>query len=73
MREEQMAKQDYKTLLTTQSTKDLRSVYESVWKNRQEIRENLEDVMWCNDIDWSAIEYFINDLEELAYYLEANK
>jgi hypothetical protein len=68
-----MTKPDYKTLLTTQFTKDLRSIYESVWEKRQEIRENLDDDMWCNDVDWNSIEYFINDLVELAEYLEENK
>jgi hypothetical protein len=68
-----MTKPDYKTLLTTQFTKDLRSIYESVWENLQEIRDNLDDDMWCNDIDWSVVEYFIDDLEEVAGYLEANK
>ncbi len=68
-----MTKPDYKTLLTTQFTKDLRSIYESVWEKRQEIRDNLDDDMWCNDVDWNTIEYFINDLEQVAEYLEANK
>lgn len=68
-----MTKPDYKTLLTTQFTKDLRSIYESVWEKRQEIRDNLDDDMWCNDVDWNTIEYFINDLVDLAEYLEANK
>jgi hypothetical protein len=68
-----MKKPDYKTLLTTQFTKDLRSIYESVWENRQEIRDNLDDDMWCNDVDWSVVEYFIDDLEKVAEYLEAKK
>jgi hypothetical protein len=67
-----MTKPYYKTLLTTQFTKDLRSIYESVWENRQKIRENLDDDMWCNDIDWNVVGYFIDDLEKVAEYLEAN-
>jgi hypothetical protein len=68
-----MSKPDYKTLLTPQFVKDLRSIYDSVSESRQEIRENLNDEMWCNDVDLSAVEYFIYDLEEVADYLEANK
>ena len=68
-----MSKPDYKTLLTPQFVKDLRSIYDSVWESRQEIRQNLNDEFWCNDVDWSAVDYFIYDLEEVADYLEANK
>jgi hypothetical protein len=68
-----MTKPDYKTLLTTQFTKDLLSIYKSVRKNRKKIREDLDDDFWTEDIDWSVVEYFIYDLEELAEYLEANK
>jgi len=72
-RSKQMTKPDYKTLLTTQFTKDLLSIYKSVRKNRKKIREDLDDDFWTEDIDWSVVEYFIYDLEELAEYLEANK
>ena len=65
-----MTKPEYKTLL---DTKDLRTIYNSVWNNRQEIRDNLDDDMWCNDMYWSVVEYFIDDLEKVAEYLEANK
>lgn len=68
-----MTEPNYKTLLTPQFVKDLRSIYNSIWKNVPEIRENLNDEMWCNDIDWSVIHYFIDDLNEVAEYLEKNK
>ena len=68
-----MSKSDYKTLLTPQFVKDLRSIYDSVIESRQEIRENLNDELWCHDVDWSAVDYFIYDLEEVVDYLEANK
>ena len=67
-----MTKPDYKTLLTTQFTKDLRTIYNSVWNNRQEIRENLDDD-WCLDLEWDEVNYFIGTLENLAEYLETNK
>ena len=68
-----MSKPDYKTLLTPQFVKDLRSIYDSVSESRQEIRESLNDDLWCNDMDWGVVEYFIYDLEEVADYLEVNK
>jgi hypothetical protein len=68
-----MSKPDYKTLLTPQFVKDLRSIYDSVSESRQEIRESLNDDLWYNDMDWGVVEYFIYDLEEVADYLEANK
>ena len=29
--------------------------------------------VWCNDMDWSDVEYFIYDFEELSDYLDTNK
>ena len=65
-----MTEPNYKTLLTSKFVEDLRSVYNSVWENRKEIRADLDDEMWCNDIDWSVVEYFIWGLQEVAEYLE---
>ena len=68
-----MTKPDYKTLLTPQFVKDLRSIYDSVRESCPEIRENLNDDMWCSDMDWSVVEYFIYDIAEVADYLEKTK
>lgn len=67
-----MTEPNYKTLLTSQFTKDLRSIYNSVWNNLAEIRENLDDDMWGIDLEWDEVDYFIGTLENLAEYLEKN-
>lgn len=68
-----MTEPNYKTLLTPQFVKDLRSVYNSVRANVGEIREDLDDELWCNDINWNVIYYFIDDLNDVAEYLKKNK
>jgi hypothetical protein len=68
-----MSESNYKTLITPQFVKDFRSIYNSVLNNLPEIREELNDDMWCNDIDWSVIEYFIYDLTDVVEHLEKTK
>lgn len=67
-----MTEPDYKTLLTSQFTKDLRTIYNSVWNNLAEIRENLDDDIWGIDLEWDEVDYFIGTLENLAEHLEKN-
>ena len=69
-----MTDPNYKTLLTPQFVKDLRSVFNSVGDNLEEIRENLNNDFLFNGTDlWGFADYFISDLEQLTEYLEENK